>query len=305
MTLAAVIPGLASRSIACTRLPPRFSTRKLLWMNSKYLSFDARTSGSSARIPSAAASAPRAGRLARARGRAPSRERSRTILELENALASCGRSGGVRPTRSEEERGTETAALLSAGRAIRRAPELLGGISRRAPRARRQDVSAGKLIHPLRLALTEGPSGPALRRARAPSAGAPCGGDRRFLPEHQSSGRGSPPPRLSSANARVDSSSRRVGAFRDGPLRSLRRRTAQVLIEIRAAGISPKRPLPEGFRTGAPAAAPGHEDRRSGRRERRGRVARRRRPHRHPPISSDAARADCCRSGEERFITPR
>jgi glutamyl-tRNA synthetase len=134
--------------------PSVFDPEKLLWMNSKYLAsmpaseLASRFSAAAAKLDAAVA----------ARAIELHRERSRTILELESALAGYA----IDPTEYDpagmkKNVGPDTGALL-ADLSVRFdtladfSKESLEGALREL--AAGKEVSAGKLIHPLRLAAT-------------------------------------------------------------------------------------------------------------------------------------------------------
>jgi len=132
--------------------PSVFDPEKLLWMNSKYL---AAMSASElvARLPGMAL----AGDVA-ARAIELHRERSRTLLELESALAGYAADPAeYDPAGMKKNVGPETGALL-ADLSVRFdaladfSKESLEGALREL--AAGKEISAGKLIHPLRLAAT-------------------------------------------------------------------------------------------------------------------------------------------------------
>jgi glutamyl-tRNA synthetase len=134
--------------------PSVFDPEKLLWMNSKYLA-SMPAAELLGRLPSAASNLDAS---VAARAIELHRERSRTILELESALAGYAADpADYDPAGLKKNVGPETAALLS-GLAARFdalpgfAKDALEGALREL--AAEKDVPAGKLIHPLRLAAT-------------------------------------------------------------------------------------------------------------------------------------------------------
>jgi glutamyl-tRNA synthetase len=109
MTLAEMIRDFSLDRVHAS--PSVFDPEKLLWMNSKYLA-SMPASELLARIPSAAASLPEP---VAARAVELHRERSRTILELENALAGYAADPAeYDPAGMKKNVGPETAAVLSA-----------------------------------------------------------------------------------------------------------------------------------------------------------------------------------------------
>lgn len=132
--------------------PSVFDPEKLLWMNSKYLA-SMPASELVGRLPAVSLPGDVAARMIELH-----RERSRTLLELESALAGYAADPAeYDPAGMKKNVGPETAALLAAlaGRFDALADfskESLEGALRAL--AAEREVSAGKLIHPLRLAAT-------------------------------------------------------------------------------------------------------------------------------------------------------
>jgi glutamyl-tRNA synthetase len=152
MTLAEMIRDFSLDRVHAS--PSVFDPEKLLWMNSKYLA-SMPASELLGRFPSAAA---KLDASVAARAIELHRERSRTILELENALAGYAADpDDYDPAGLKKNVGPETIALLSALAARFDAlpdssKESLEGALREL--AAEKEVPAGKLIHPLRLAAT-------------------------------------------------------------------------------------------------------------------------------------------------------
>lgn len=132
--------------------PSVFDPEKLLWMNSKYLA-SMPASELVGRLPAVSLPGDVAARMIELH-----RERSRTLLELESALAGYAADPAeYDPAGMKKNVGPETAALLAAlaGRFDALpdfSKESLEGALRAL--AAEREVSAGKLIHPLRLAAT-------------------------------------------------------------------------------------------------------------------------------------------------------
>jgi len=132
--------------------PSVFDPEKLLWMNSRYLA-SMSASELAARLPAMALTGDVAARAIELH-----RERSRTLLELESALAGYAADPAeYDPAGMKKNVGPETGALL-ADLSVRFdaladfSKESLEGVLREL--AAGKGISAGKLIHPLRLAAT-------------------------------------------------------------------------------------------------------------------------------------------------------